>query len=78
MGTPGAGLEKAARKAMEAVAKHMRYNVPTKSALIKGEKVEYFPGIESDLIAMVTKSFWYLCVCRFQSGGYFDELKVDK
>ncbi len=44
MGTPGAGLEKAARKAMETVAKHMRYNVATKSALIKGEKVEYFPG----------------------------------
>ena len=29
---------------MEAVAKHMRFNVPIRSAVIKGGKVEYFSG----------------------------------
>lgn len=41
---PGSGVDKAVRKAMEAVAKHMRYKIPTKSAVIKGQKVEYFSG----------------------------------
>lgn len=36
--------DKQERKIMEAVAKHLRYKVPTKSAVIKGEKVEYFSG----------------------------------
>lgn len=35
---------KAKRKMMETVAKHLRFNVPTKSAVIKGQKVEYFQG----------------------------------
>ena len=38
------GVSKSVRKIMEAVAKHMRSNVPTKSAVIKGQKVEYFTG----------------------------------
>lgn len=38
------GMSKSERKAMEAVAKHMRFNVATKQAVIKGEKVEYFSG----------------------------------
>ena len=36
--------QKAKRKMMERVAKHLRFNVPTKSAIIKGQKVEYFQG----------------------------------
>ena len=43
----GVGASKAERKIMEAVAKHMRSKVPTKSALIKGQKVEYFPGMSN-------------------------------
>lgn len=35
----------AERKIMEAVAKHMRHKVHTKSAVIKGQKVEYFSGM---------------------------------
>ena len=31
-------------KKIEEVAKHMRANVPTKKAIIKGENVEYFVG----------------------------------
>ena len=38
------GVSKAERKAMEAVAKHMRYKVATKQAVIKGQKVDYFSG----------------------------------
>ena len=41
---PGSGVDKTVRKAMESVAKHMRYKIPTKSAVIKGQKVEYFSG----------------------------------
>ena len=37
-------MEKSKKKVMEAVAKHMRFKIPTKSAVIKGEKVEYFSG----------------------------------
>ena len=36
--------EKKQRKVMEGVAKYLRSKVPTKSAVIKGEKVEYFTG----------------------------------
>ena len=36
--------QKAKRKMMEAVAKHLRFKVPTKNAVIKGQKVEYFQG----------------------------------
>ena len=36
--------QKAKRKMMERVAKHLRFNIPTKSAIIKGQKVEYFQG----------------------------------
>ena len=28
----------------EQVAKHMKFNIPCKNAIIKGRKVEYFPG----------------------------------
>lgn len=38
--------QKAKRKMMEAVAKHLRFKVPTKNAVIKGQKVEYFQGDE--------------------------------
>ncbi len=51
---PGAGVDKAVRKVMEAVAKHMIFNVPTKSAVIKGQKVEYFSGDTFRLITMTT------------------------
>ena len=37
-------MDRTQRKAMEAVAKHLRFNVPTKSAIIHGGKVEYFIG----------------------------------
>lgn len=37
-------MNKAERKVMETVAKHMRYKVATKSAVIRGQKVEYFSG----------------------------------
>lgn len=40
----GTGVSKSERKAMETVAKHMRYNVAIKTAVIKGQKVEYFSG----------------------------------
>lgn len=40
----GSNATKSERKAMEAVAKHMRYNVAIKTAVIKGQKVEYFSG----------------------------------
>ena len=36
--------EKAKKKQMDEVAKHLRFNVPTKNAIIKGQKVEYFVG----------------------------------
>lgn len=36
--------DKAKRKMMETVAKHLRFKVPTKSAIIKGQKIEYFQG----------------------------------
>ena len=39
--------QKAERKMMESVAKHLRFNVPTKNAVIKGQKIEYFQGEES-------------------------------
>jgi hypothetical protein len=38
------GVDASLRKIMEAVAKHMRQKVPTKSAVVKGQKVEYFCG----------------------------------
>ena len=37
-------MERSQRKIMEAVAKLLRFNIPTKPAIIKGEKVEYFAG----------------------------------
>lgn len=37
-------MDKAERKVMETVAKHMRYKVAIKSAVIRGQKVEYFSG----------------------------------
>ncbi len=37
-------MERSQRKIMEAVAKHLRFNVSVKPAIIKGEKVEYFTG----------------------------------
>ena len=36
--------QKAKRKMMETVAKHLRFKVPTKNAIIKGQKIEYFQG----------------------------------
>ena len=39
--------QKAKRKVMESVAKHLRFNVPTKNAVIKGQKIEYFQGESS-------------------------------
>ena len=39
------GVSKSERKAMEAVAKHMRFKVATKFAVIKRQKVEYFSGV---------------------------------
>ena len=36
--------DKAKRKMMETVAKYLRFKVPTKSAIIKGQKIEYFQG----------------------------------
>lgn len=41
------GMDKAQRKIMESVAKHMRFKMTTKSAVIRGQKVEYFTGIVS-------------------------------
>ena len=36
--------EKARQKVMDKVAKHLRFNIPTKKAVIKGQKIEYFQG----------------------------------
>ena len=36
--------EKSRKKIMDEVAKYLRFKVPTKSAVIKGEKIEYFQG----------------------------------
>lgn len=38
--------QKAKQKMMETVAKHLRFKVPTKTAIIKGQKVDYFQGNE--------------------------------
>ena len=38
--------QKAKHKMMETVAKHLRFKVPTKNAVIKGQKIEYFQGEE--------------------------------
>ena len=35
---------KAKRKMMEKVAKHLRFKVASRNAVIKGQKVEYFQG----------------------------------
>ena len=32
------------KKETDQVAKHMRFTITTKKAIIKGENVEYFPG----------------------------------
>lgn len=45
------GVGKAERKIMEAVAKHMRYKVSTKFAVIKGQKVEYFSGMSYEQLS---------------------------
>ena len=37
-------MEREKDKKMQEVAKYLRFNVPTKKAVIKGQKVEYFPG----------------------------------
>jgi hypothetical protein len=42
--------QKAKRKMMESVAKHLRFKVPTKNAVIKGQKIEYFQGEENNMI----------------------------
>lgn len=44
------------RKAMEAVAKHLRFNVGIKAAVIKGRKIEYFSG--SKAVDCLMSSKW--------------------
>ena len=58
------GVSTAERKVMEAVAKHMRHKVPTKSAVIKGQKVEYFYGMLIHLW-YVSGVKWYCVVAVF-------------
>lgn len=44
------------KKEMDAVAKHMRFTIATKKAIIKGDNVEYFPG--SKAIDCLMDSKW--------------------
>ena len=50
------GSDKERKKAMEAVAKHMRFNIGVKAATIKGRKIEYFPG--SKAVDCLLSSKW--------------------
>ena len=50
------GSNKERKKAMEAVAKHMRFNIGVKAATIKGRKIEYFPG--SKAVDCLLSSKW--------------------
>ena len=43
------------KKSLEAVAKHLRFNVRTKAAVLKREKVEYFTGSAAVDCLMVSK-----------------------
>ena len=49
-------MEAVERKQLEVVAKHLRFNVPTKAAVIKREKVEYFTGASA--VDCLMKSKW--------------------
>ena len=42
--SPEKKMEKEKDKKMQEVGKYLRFNVPTKKAVIKGQKVEYFSG----------------------------------
>ena len=52
--------DKAEKKMMEAVAKHIRFKIPTKSAVIKGQKIEYFQG---EPCVCVCGALVCVCVC---------------
>ncbi len=44
--------EKARKKMMDQVARHLRFSVPVKNAVIKGRKVEYFVG-QSEVVLSI-------------------------
>lgn len=45
------------KKEMDGVAKHMRFTITVKKAIIKGENVEYFPG---DIYVALVESLVHL------------------
>ena len=49
------------KKEVESVAKHMRFTITTKKAIIKGENIEYFPGDMYKLCAQLLscQTFFY-------------------